>query len=162
MPRLLVVIGALLGICLVLGALGSIVAAVGKPNRTSPVSVETTAKSDTATRVAKAIQAAAISPVQITAAQLLREYQDNSASADAKHRGTLLLVGGSIGWVDRDFVDEIVLHLRTGDNIDSIMATVNDADTKKAARLKNGEGVVLLCRGKTRMGSAALEDCRLQ
>ncbi len=144
LPRHLVVIGALLGIGFVLGALGSVVAAVSKPNRTSPASVATTARSDTAFQVVKSIQAAAINPVQITAAQLLREYQDNSASADAKYRGTLLLVAGSIGWVDRDFVDEIVLHLRTGDNIDSIMATVNDADTKKAARLKNGEQCCLV------------------
>jgi hypothetical protein len=124
--------------------------------------METTASPDTSSRESKSIRAAAISPVQITAAQLLREYQNNSISADAKYKGTLLLVAGSIGWVDRDFVDEIVLHLRTGDNSDSIMATVNDADIKKAVRLKNGESVVLLCKGKTRMGSAALDDCRVQ
>jgi hypothetical protein len=158
----MVVIGGILGICLVLAALGSIAAAVSKPNRTSPASVETTARPDTDSRVGKSIRAAAFSPVQITAAQILREYQDNSGSADAKYRGTLLLVAGSIGWVDRDFVDEIVLHLRTGDDSVSVMATVSDADTKKAAHLMNGEHVVLLCKGKTRMGSAALEDCRVQ
>lgn len=152
LPRLVVITGGLLGICLVLGAVGSIFAVIGKSNRATASSLETTAKPDAASRVVKSIRAVAISPVQITATQLVQEYRGNSASADAKYRGTSLLVAGSIGWVDRDFIDDIVLHLRTGEGSDSIMATVNDADSKKAAHLMNGEHVVLLCKGKTRMG----------
>jgi hypothetical protein len=157
----MVIIGGLLGICLVLGALGSIVAAVGKPNRPSPTTKKPTPVADTGSQVVHPSPAVGVNPVRVTAAQLLHAYQDNSVSADATYRGARLLVDGSISWVDRDFLGHVVLHLRAGENFDSVMATVNEADTKKAAFLKKGERVVLLCTGKTRMGSAALEDCRL-
>jgi hypothetical protein len=102
-------------------------------------------------------------PIRITAAQLHREYDANEVAADAKYKGRQLLVDGSIASVDKDFADGIVLRLRSGDEFNSVNASLDSADTAQAANLRKGQRVTLLCRGGTRIiGSATLDACRLR
>ena len=120
-------------------------------------------KQPTPPAVAPAQQQQAGPPIRITAAQLHREYAANEVAADAKYKGRLLLVDGTIASIDKDFTDDIVLRLRTGDQFNSANATLDSADAREAAALRKGQRVTLLCRGGTRIiGSATLDKCRLQ
>jgi hypothetical protein len=98
----------------------------------------------------------------VTAAQLRREYRDNSVAADERYAGNTVRVDGSISRMNRDFWGDVVLYLSAGDDFNPVMATVSEVDTEKAAALGKGQQVMLVCKGKTRMGSAALEECRIQ
>jgi RNA polymerase subunit RPABC4/transcription elongation factor Spt4 len=108
-------------------------------------------------------QTGQVTAIQINAAQLHREYEDNEVAADVKYKGQVLLVDGSINSIEKDMFDHIVLYLRTGDDFNKVMATLEDAEAGKAAALKRRQSVVLLCIGGMRiMGSASLSGCRIR
>jgi hypothetical protein len=80
-------------------------------------------------------------PIAITAVQLHRAYSDNEVAADARYRGKSLLVDGVVDSIDKNFADDIVLHLRSGDSFNFVMATMKDSQASAAAELKKRQRV---------------------
>lgn len=98
--------------------------------------------------------------IEMTAAELHREYEENEVAADEKYKGKRLLVSGSVESIDKDFLDHIIVRLKTGQMFQSVMATMDDREKGAAAALKKRQAIAVLCRGGTRIvGSATLDDC---
>jgi hypothetical protein len=102
-------------------------------------------------------------PIEITAVQLKRAYDENEVAADDKYKNRRLLVTGSVGSIDKNFMNQIVLHLRTGNEFSTVMANIDKADRSHAAGLKKRDQVTLDCIGGTRIvGSPSLDSCRIR
>lgn len=102
-------------------------------------------------------------PIHVTAMELWRAYDRNEAAAQAKYGGHPLLVDGTIKAIDLDILDNPQVVLRTGNEFQSAQAALADASKPKAARLKKGQKISLLCTevGEV-VGMPMLKDCEIQ
>jgi hypothetical protein len=103
-------------------------------------------------------------PTDVTARALWEAYDANEVSADDKFKGKKLLVAGTINSIDKDFTDHIVVRLAGGKNhYTSVDAFIRDADKEKAAELRKGQDISLLCigDGKT-LRSPILKPCMIR
>ena len=95
--------------------------------------------------------------------QLWNDYQANEVAADEKYKGKELSVSGVVESIDKDYSDDVHIHIRTPNEFMGVDATLKDSETQKAAALLKGERIVVLCRGKGAvMGSPMLADCLIQ
>ena len=97
---------------------------------------------------------------RVDAIKLWSDYHDNEVAADDQYKGRLLLVDGVVASIDKDFLDHIVIHLKSRNEFMWTMATMKDAEKRTAASLRRGQRVRVQCRGGTVIiGSPTLEDC---
>ena len=102
-------------------------------------------------------------PIAITARQLFAEYEANEVAADEKYKGKHLLVTGKVQSIDKDFLDNIVVHIRTSNEFSAAMATLESSEKRSAAQLSKGQAISVLCTGSGRIiGSPSLSDCVLK
>ncbi len=98
--------------------------------------------------------------VEVSAVDLHKEYDKNEVAADEKYKNKKLRVTGKINEISKNFVDDVVLQLESGEAFLTVHATMKDSEKKKAAKLDKGEEVTLECKGKGRLlSSAMLDDC---
>lgn len=96
----------------------------------------------------------------VDAVKLWKDYDANEVAADGIYKGKILQVTGTVASIDKDFMDDIVLHLKSPNQFENTMATLKKSEMSKAAALSKGSQVTLLCKGKGRLlGSPALDDC---
>jgi hypothetical protein len=96
----------------------------------------------------------------VDAVKLWKDYDANEVAADGIYKGKILQVTGTVASIDKDFLDDIVLHLKSPNQFENTMATLKKSETSKAAALSKGSKVTLLCKGKGRiLGSPTLDDC---
>lgn len=92
-----------------------------------------------------------------------REYDANEVAADQKYKGRALLVRGVVASIDKNFLGEIVVHLKSPNEFGNTMATMESSQGSNAAALSRGQAVKLQCTGNGRvLLSPSLEDCVLQ
>lgn len=82
-------------------------------------------------------QAAAPEVVPVDAAQLLADFKGNEAAADAKYKGKVLQVTGSVDKVDTEFLDkdQYIVRLDGGDQFSFLHVNCNDVPAAKAATI---------------------------
>jgi hypothetical protein len=137
-----------------------IIASAGKSDHGSTMAVAATEPSMTAQAAAPEQSTTAI---QISAMDLFREYDRNEVSADDAYKGKRLLVTGRVASINKNFVDDIVIDLSTGQMFADIRATVQDSQKSTAAGLSKRQEVTLLCRGAGKMlRSPVLGQCLIQ
>jgi hypothetical protein len=103
------------------------------------------------------------SATPVTALQLYNDYQANEVSADNKYKGKSLMVSGTVSSIDKDFLDNIVVSLKTPNEFMDVKARVDDDQKSKAASLSKGQDIKVLCTGSGMIiGSPQLEDCTIQ
>ena len=96
----------------------------------------------------------------VDAIKLWSDYHDNEVAADEQYKGRLLLVDGVVASIDKDFLDHIVIRLKSRNEFMGTMATMEDTEKRTAASLRRGQRVRVQCRGGTMiMGSPTLSDC---
>lgn len=121
--------------------------------------------SDTAPAAAKPVAAAKPAKVpekaeSVSAMALWRAYQANEVAADDDFKGKLLEVTGEVAKIDKDFMDDIVVNLRSGNQFMATHAYVEDSEKSAAKRLSKGDTVTLRCIGGGMIiGSPVLRDC---
>lgn len=95
----------------------------------------------------------------LTAAQLLAEYDENSVAADRKYEGKVVRVSGVLQNIGEDLLGKLYITLDTGNPISSVQCFLDDAYVDQVAELKKGQGVAVkgVCKGKTI--NILLEDC---
>lgn len=69
----------------------------------------------------------------VSSLQLAREYSDNEVTADAKYRHKLLLIGGRIKSINKDFSDSAYLSLPGTDDFSLVQAHHDDEGATDAA-----------------------------
>lgn len=75
--------------------------------------------------------------VPVDAGQLLTDFKGNEAAADAKYKGKVLQVTGSVDKVDTEFLDkdQYVVRLDNGDQYSFLHVNCNDVTAAKAATI---------------------------
>ena len=137
-----------------------VIANAGKSNRGATNAVAATAP---ATPEPVAAPEQPITAIQISAVDLFREYDKNEVAADDAYKGKRLLVTGRVASINKNFVDDIVVELSSGQMFADIGATVQASQKSIAASLSKRQQVTLLCRGAGKMlTSPMLDGCLIQ
>ena len=101
--------------------------------------------------------------MDVPAATLVADYRANEVAADEKYKGKLLRVTGTVDSIDKDFMDDIVVRIKSDNMFMSIMANVDDSEKSAAARLAKGGPVTVVCEGGGLIvGSPVLNDCTIE
>lgn len=101
----------------------------------APAAAPAPAASEAPAPAAPPAQAAAPETVPVDAATLLADFKGNEAAADAKYKGKVLQVTGSVDKVDTEFLDkdQYVVRLDNGDQYSFLTVNCNDVVAAKAA-----------------------------
>lgn len=93
--------------------------------------------SEAPAQAAPPAQAAAPEAVPVDAAQLLADFKGNEAAADAKYKGKVLQVTGSVDKVDTELLDkdQYIVRLDNGDQFSFLHVNCNDVPAAKAATI---------------------------
>lgn len=98
----------------------------------------------------------------VGALRLWQDYDANEVAADNRYKGKTLRVTGRVLSVEKNLNGAAVLDMASGNPIFRTMATLQLAETQRAAALTRGNTVVLECTGGGRMmRMPQLEDCEL-
>ncbi|MFO0667430.1 MAG: hypothetical protein U0174_26000 [Polyangiaceae bacterium] len=154
----LTVIGSLFGGCMVCGAIGAASKNQGGQltnGRGTPPGPAREPEAPVAVAPPPKREA-----IAITATQLFNDYTANEVAADEKYKGQLLLVSGSISAIDKDFLNHVIVRLRSPNEFMPVDAKLDDSERSKAGSLAKGQSVRLLCQGRGRLiGRPQLVDC---
>lgn len=111
-------------------------------------------------------------PVEVSAADISKAFQENEAKAQLAYEGKPLLVSGTVKDIDLSIGDSPVIKLKgSGDaynmgvNKDGKMTDVDvhGLTKEQAAAIDKGAKMTFLCGGISEvMGSAQLDDCAVQ
>ena len=105
-------------------------------------------------------KAARVPSMEVSASVLFADYHANEVSADAKYKGKTLAVTGTVSSIDKDFMDDVVVHFATSSPFMGIMAKLDVSQKGMAAGLTKGQQIRLVCEGGGMVvGSPALSDC---
>lgn len=107
--------------------------------------------------------AAPVGPARsVTAMELWQAYDANEAAAQQEYGDQRLAVSGIVDGVDLDFANDPVVKLKTGNQFQSVQASLTDAAKPQASGLSKGQEVVLTCDSVSEViGSPMLKDCTL-
>lgn len=165
MSRLLKFGGAAVGIVIVLAAIapGAKTSKATSGNSVAEAPREAKASREAkATDEAKATGEAKPPALAVDAIKLWQDYDANEVAADGIYKGKILKVTGTVASIDKDFLDNIIVHLKSPNPIMNTMAKLEKSESSKAAALNKGAPITLTCEGAGRVvGSPSLDDCTI-
>lgn len=96
-----------------------------------------------------------------TAKELATLYEENTVAADNKFKGKRFEIAGTIAAINTDFMDSAIIVLKGGVNeFMEPQAELVDAEKQKAASLKKGQKIALICTGAGDIAkSPMMKDC---
>lgn len=104
-----------------------------------------------------------VQAIDITAAQLYKEYDENELAADDKYKGKILRVSGKVSSIDQDILNSLYVTLETGDyNIFSIQCYFDDSKRQQLTALKKGGKATIIGRCDGWSGNILLKDCTIE
>lgn len=137
-----------------LGIIGSATNGGGDDPTTTSAAVADTSSNDTSDSSASTPaveESSAPAPVKkkapkvlaVSAKQILQEFDDNEAAADAKYTGKTIAVTGIVDKIDTEIWNDEQYVVQLADGSDFVFATVNcdDQTNKVAATIKKGQKV---------------------
>lgn len=99
-----------------------------------------------------------------TARELAKMYEENTVSADNKFKDKRFEIAGTVTNISTDFMGSAVIELRGG--LNQFMephAELADSEKQKAASLKKGQKISLICTGAGDIGKTPmLDDCLIK
>lgn len=99
--------------------------------------------------------------IDVDARTLYLAYDANEVAADQLYKGNRLAVSGTVGSIDRDFLDQIYVQRDVGELFMGVQA--NGLPEHVAASLHKGQQITAECTGAGLMvGSPILDDCELR
>lgn len=143
-----------IGGVLLIGAIGS-----SSSHTTSGAAVSSSSSSSSSSRAAP--PAAPAGPdLVVDAEQLWADYDANEVAADNTYKGKLLQVTGTIASIDKDFMGDMIVNLKSRNQFSHTMATLQSSEASKAASLAKGARITVLCKGRGRtIDSPSLAHC---
>lgn len=82
---------------------------------------------------------------KVSAQELYRQYDANEVATDAQIGAARIEVTGVIDSIDKDFADDVVVHLETGDRFGRAGMALAKSEKDKAISLVKGQTVVIIC-----------------
>lgn len=142
--------GSAAGILLI-GAIGS-----SSSHRTSGAAASSSSSSSSSSDEASPAAPA----VTVDAEKLWADYDANEVAADNTYKGKTLQVTGTIASIDKNFMNDMIIHLKAHDAFSTTMAELKSSEAGKAASLAKGARITVVCRGTGRtIGSPTLDRC---
>jgi hypothetical protein len=95
-----------------------------------------------------------------TASKLFSDYEANEVATDEKISGKPVEISGSVESIDKDFLNNIIINIRTSNPFMPARLTLEDSEKDKAMKASKGNKVTLVCQKMMRIiGSPAGSDC---
>lgn len=84
--------------------------------------------------------------LSVTAAQLLKDFEDNELKADGKYKGKTLKVTGVVEEIDTDLFDDskYLLRINGGGDFEFLSVTCHDMSTDVLSTLDAGKKVTVI------------------
>jgi hypothetical protein len=82
---------------------------------------------------------------KITAADLYHRYAENEVKTDQQIAGAIVEVSGRIEAIDKDVFDDPEIKLETGEDLESVLTTLDKDQLARAANLVRGQQITLRC-----------------
>lgn len=99
-----------------------------------------------------------------TARELAKMYEENTVAADNKFKDKRFEIAGTVTDISTDFIGSAVIELSGGVNqFMEPRAELDDSQKQKAAGLKKGQKIVLICTGSGDISKTPmLDDCLIK
>jgi hypothetical protein len=83
-------------------------------------------------------------PIRVSAIQLSSDYNANGIAADAKYKGKVVDVSGTVDTIDKDILNDPYVSLKTGQySVLSVQCVFSQAAESKLTGLSSGQQVTL-------------------
>jgi hypothetical protein len=98
----------------------------------------------------------------LSATQLFNEYKANEAAFNEKIKGKVLITSGEVSGMDKTANEQLVVHLKTADELTEAHFYMSSTTTDGASALKAGSQVKISCpKISLDLGAPKGEDCTL-
>jgi hypothetical protein len=98
----------------------------------------------------------------LSANQLYREYDSNEVAADAKYKGKVVIVSGTIQDIGKDIMDDAYIVIGGGGFLDGVQCTFTKGEQSSVARLSKGQQVTVKGEVAGKMGNVLINKASLQ
>jgi hypothetical protein len=100
--------------------------------------------------------------IRVSAMNLFREYERNEVATDMRLQGSIVEISGQVASVNKDFLDNAYVELKTPNQFMSASMRPVASDTDKIARLRKGQIVTFRCENMSRsFGAPSGRKCVL-
>jgi len=98
----------------------------------------------------------------LSASQLFSEYKNNEVAADAKYKGKVVIVSGTIQNIGKDIMDDAYIVIGGGGFLDGVQCTFTKGQQSSVARLSKGQQVRVKGEVRGKMGNILVSKASLQ
>ncbi len=101
--------------------------------------------------------------IRVTADQIMSDYTANEVSADAKYKGNLVEVSGTVESIGKDIVDTAYIALHTGGqySISVVQCMFPKTAESALAEVSKGERITLQGQVSGKLGNVILRSCKI-
>jgi len=98
----------------------------------------------------------------VSANQLYSEYNSNEVAADAKYKGKVVIVSGTIQDIGKDIMDDAYIVIGGKGFLDGVQCTFTKGEQSSVARLSKGQQVTVKGEVAGKMGNVLINKASLQ
>lgn len=98
----------------------------------------------------------------VSANQLYSEYNSNEVAADAKYKGKVVIVSGTIQDIGKDIMDDAYIVIGGQGFLDGVQCTFTKGEQSSVARLSKGQQVTVKGVVAGKMGNVLVNKASLQ
>lgn len=98
----------------------------------------------------------------LSADQLYYEYNANEVAADARYKGKVVVVFGTIQSIGKDVLGSAYIVVGGRGLLDGAQCTFTKGEESSVARLLKGQRVSVKCQVSGKMGNVQLNKCSLE
>lgn len=94
-----------------------------------------------------------------SAATLYSAYEENEVAADAKYKGQILEISGTISNIGKDIMNEPYVALKTGHVLGEVQCMFSKSDSNQLASLRKGQKITVKGKCGGKMMNVILRNC---
>jgi len=98
----------------------------------------------------------------VSADELSSEYNSNEVAADAKYKGKIVIVSGTIQDIGKDFMDDAYIVIGGSGFLDGVQCSFTKGEQSSVARLSKGQEVTVKGEVAGKMGNVQVNKASLQ
>lgn len=136
--------------------------AVVSSNSTNNENAKSNSSSDEDAKASS--EEAKLETIKITAAQLLKEYDENGVKADENYKDKLIEVTGIVKNIDKDILDDIYITLDDGDkySLISVQCYFSDKEKETVAEIEKGSEITVIGTCDGSLINIILKKCTIK
>lgn len=98
----------------------------------------------------------------VSANQLYSEYNSNEVAADAKYKGKIVIVSGTIQDIGKDIMDNAYIVIGGSGFLDGVQCTFSKGEESSVARLSKGQQVTVKGEVAGKWGNVLVRNASIQ